>query len=74
MAPPIRVGLIGLSKSSAVSWASVAHLPYLLSPRGKARFEIAALCNSTAESARKAVDAFGLERSESKGVCAADKL
>lgn len=60
MVPPVRVGLIGLSKSAAVSWASVAHLPYLLSPRGKAIYEITALCNSSIESAKKAVEAFKL--------------
>lgn len=60
MAPPVRIGLIGLSKSAAVSWASAAHLPYLLSPRGRARFEIAALCNTSVESARRAVEAFEL--------------
>lgn len=60
MAPPIRIGLVGLSKSAAVSWASVAHLPYLLSPHGKVKYEIAALCNSTVERAKKAVEAFKL--------------
>lgn len=60
MASPIRIGLVGLSKSAAVSWASVAHLPYLLSPRGKVKYEITALCNSTVESAKKAVEAFNL--------------
>lgn len=60
MVPPVRVGLIGLSKSAAVSWASVAHLPYLLSPHGKTRYEITALCNSSVESAKKAVEAFKL--------------
>lgn len=63
MTSPVRIGLIGLSKSAAVSWASAAHLPYLLSPRGRARYEIAALCNSSVESARKAVGDFGLHPS-----------
>lgn len=60
MASPIRIGLVGLSKSAAVSWASVAHLPYLLSPHGKVKYEITSLCNSTVESAKKAVEAFKL--------------
>lgn len=60
MVSPVRIGLIGLSKSAAVSWASVAHLPYLLSAHGKARYEITALCNSSVESAKKAVEAFKL--------------
>ncbi|KAL2283238.1 hypothetical protein FJTKL_10117 [Diaporthe vaccinii] len=60
MVPPVRVGLIGLSKSAAVSWASVAHLPYLLSPHGKAKYEITALCNSSVESAKRALEAFKL--------------
>ncbi|KAJ6505365.1 hypothetical protein C8R45DRAFT_972472 [Mycena sanguinolenta] len=57
---PIRVGLIGLSSSAKTSWASAAHLPYLLSPRGLERFKIVALCNSTIESANGAIDTFGL--------------
>lgn len=60
MVSHVRIGLIGLSKSAAVSWASVAHLPYLLSSHGKARYEITALCNSSVESAKKAVEAFNL--------------
>ncbi|MCJ1390860.1 hypothetical protein MMC18_003721 [Xylographa bjoerkii] len=57
---PIRTALVGLSQSAAVSWASVAHLPYLLSPRGRAKYEITALCNSTVANAKKAVAAFNL--------------
>lgn len=60
MVPPVRIGLVGLSKSATVSWASVAHLPYLLSPHGKARYEIMPLCNSSLESAKRAVEAFKL--------------
>ncbi|MCJ1405811.1 hypothetical protein MMC11_009041 [Xylographa trunciseda] len=57
---PIRTALVGLSPSAAVSWASVAHLPYLLSSRGRAKYEITALCNSTVGNAQKAVAAFTL--------------
>nr|POE79511.1 galactose/lactose metabolism regulatory protein gal80 [Quercus suber] len=60
MAPLIRIGMIGLSKSAATSWAEAAHLPYLLSSHGRNKYEIAALCNSSVESAKKAVEAFGL--------------
>ncbi|KAH8665393.1 hypothetical protein BGZ61DRAFT_431276 [Ilyonectria robusta] len=57
---PIRLGIIGLSATNVGSWASVAHLPYLLSPRGKAHYRIVALCNSSVESARLAIDMFQL--------------
>ncbi|KAH6867863.1 hypothetical protein B0T10DRAFT_419238 [Thelonectria olida] len=56
----IRLGIIGLSATNPGSWASVAHLPYLLSPRGKAHFKIVALCNSSIESARFAIETFQL--------------
>ena len=55
---PIRVGFIGLSKSSLSSWAANAHLPYLIASEG--RYEIKALCNSTVENAKKAIEAFEL--------------
>lgn len=57
---PIRLGIIGLSATNVGSWASVAHLPYLLSPRGKAHYRIVALCNSSVESARLAIETFQL--------------
>ncbi|KAJ7302474.1 hypothetical protein DFH08DRAFT_73860 [Mycena albidolilacea] len=57
---PIRVALIGLSASAKTSWAAAAHLPYLLSPRGLARFQIVALCNSSSDAARAAISAFSL--------------
>ncbi|KAJ7124350.1 hypothetical protein C8R44DRAFT_980659 [Mycena epipterygia] len=57
---PIRVALIGLSASAKTSWASSAHLPYFLSPRGLARFQIVALCNSSVDAARAAISAFNL--------------
>ncbi|KLU85686.1 hypothetical protein MAPG_04708 [Magnaporthiopsis poae ATCC 64411] len=49
---PIRVGLVGLSASAKTAWASKAHLPYLLSERGRARYEIVALLNSSEAGAR----------------------
>ncbi|KAJ7815720.1 hypothetical protein B0H13DRAFT_2258052 [Mycena leptocephala] len=57
---PIRIALIGLSASATTSWAATAHLPYLLSPRGLARFQITALCNSSTAAARAAISAFHL--------------
>jgi predicted dehydrogenase len=56
---PIRLGIIGLS-ANLDSWAGAAHLPYLISPHGKAHYKIVALCNSSIESARSAIETFGL--------------
>lgn len=55
---PIRVGIIGLSKSATSSWASVAHLPYLLTVTDK--FSITALCNTSVTAAQKAISDYGL--------------
>lgn len=55
---PIRLALIGLSPHATTSWARAAHLPYLLSPRGRERFQIVGLLNSTPESGRAAAEAF----------------
>jgi predicted dehydrogenase len=53
---PIRVGLIGLGKSSNAlapgAWASIAHLPGLLS---NPNFEIVALANSSISSAQASI-------------------
>ncbi|KAJ6457006.1 oxidoreductase family protein [Mycena vitilis] len=59
--PRIRVALIGLSSTAATSWAANAHLPYLLSPRGLARFQIVALSNSSVDAARAAITHHGLD-------------
>lgn len=61
MSTPIRLAIIGLSSSAVTSWASSAHLPYLLSPRGRTKYNIVALCNSSIESAKKAIDTYGLD-------------
>lgn len=58
---PIRLAIIGLSSSAVTSWASSAHLPYLLSARGRAKYNIVALCNSSIESAAKAIRTYGLD-------------
>jgi len=57
---PIRVALIGLSTSAKTSWASAAHLPYLLSPAGLAKFQIVALLNSSVDAARAAISTYNL--------------
>ncbi|KAH6655943.1 hypothetical protein BKA67DRAFT_534850 [Truncatella angustata] len=57
---PIRLGIIGLSATNLGSWAGAAHLPYLISPRGQAQYKIVALCNSSVESARSAIEKFQL--------------
>ncbi|KAF9631062.1 hypothetical protein BFW01_g1924 [Lasiodiplodia theobromae] len=49
---PIRLAIIGLSATNPGSWAGVAHLPYLLSPRGETKYKIVALCNSSIEAFR----------------------
>lgn len=56
---PIRIAIIGLS-SSGSRWAANAHLPYLLSPRGRERYEIVALCNSSIKAAQLAIQRYGL--------------
>lgn len=57
---PIRTALIGLSSAAKTSWASGAHLPYLLSPRGRERYQIVALLNSSAAAARAAIETYSL--------------
>jgi len=63
MTNPIRIAIIGLSANATTDWASRAHLPYLLSPKGRAKFKIIALCNSSVEAARKSIEIFGLDPS-----------
>lgn len=57
---PIRIALIGLSASSTTSWAAEAHLPYLLSARGKQHYTIVALLNSSQQVAEAARSTFAL--------------
>lgn len=57
---PIRTAIIGLSTNAITNWASAAHLPYFLSPAGRSRYEIVALCNSSVESAKAAIEAYKL--------------
>lgn len=61
MASPIRVALTGLSSSASTSWASGAHIPYLLSPRGKEKFQIVALLNSSVDAAKKSIQTYKLD-------------
>ncbi|KAK3303810.1 uncharacterized protein B0T15DRAFT_285059 [Chaetomium strumarium] len=62
---PIRVALIGLSSPSSpqatTGWAASAHLPYLLSPRGRARYQIVGLLNSSVAAAEAAIKAYNLD-------------
>ncbi|KAF8846918.1 NAD-binding Rossmann fold oxidoreductase family protein [Acephala macrosclerotiorum] len=51
---PIRVGFIGLSKTG---WAPGAHLPYL---KASDKYEITAICNSSVESSKAAIELYGL--------------
>jgi hypothetical protein len=56
---PIRVGLIGLSSSTAAAgtnWAGLAHLPYL---KASPHYEVVALLNSSVESAKEAIRKYG---------------
>ncbi|PIG89808.1 hypothetical protein AARAC_005856 [Aspergillus arachidicola] len=55
---PIRVGLIGLSAGGG--WAPVSHLPYL---KSSSKYTITAVCNSSIESSRKAIEQYDLEQS-----------
>ncbi|KAK0721826.1 hypothetical protein B0T26DRAFT_739231 [Lasiosphaeria miniovina] len=64
MAPIIRVALIGLSAKP--SWASRAHLPYLLSDEGRKKFTIVALLNSSVEAARASIAAHSLPADSTK--------
>jgi hypothetical protein len=57
---PIKVGLVGLSSRSKSQWGPKSHLPYFLSARGKEKFQIVAVQNSSTESAQQAIKDFGL--------------
>lgn len=57
---PIRTAIIGLASGDGPSWAVGAHLPYLLSPRGRDKYQIVALLNSTVDAARAAIKRHGL--------------
>lgn len=57
---PIRLALIGLSQAAKTSWAADGHLPYLLSERGRERYQIAALLNSSSKAAEKAIESYKL--------------
>ena len=60
----IRVGFIGLSANAAgTSWASNAHLPYFLSPRGREQYKIVALANTSVESAQASIKKYELDPS-----------
>ncbi|KAG9513263.1 NAD(P)-binding protein, partial [Aureobasidium melanogenum] len=60
---PIGVGIIGLS-ASGWSWGVSAHLPYL---KDSPKYKITGVCNSSAESSQKAVDAHKLTDAKAYG-------
>lgn len=70
---PIRVALVGLSASAKTSWASKAHLPYLLSPLGRSKYQIVALQNSSVEAAQNAIAQYNLP-AETKAYGTAEDL
>ncbi|RYP43852.1 hypothetical protein DL768_009632 [Monosporascus sp. mg162] len=70
---PIRVAIIGLSADAITDWAARVHLPYLLSPAGRARFHIIALCNSSVEAAKRSIKTFHLP-SETRAYGSPDDL
>lgn len=57
---PLKVAIIGLSASAVTSWAATGHLPYLLSENGRRCYEIVALCNSSEDAARRAIEHYQL--------------
>lgn len=57
---PIKVAIIGLSAAAKTSWAADAHLPYLLSLRGRSHYEVVALLNSSVQAAEAAKETFDL--------------
>lgn len=63
---PIRAAIIGLSSSAATSWAATAHLPAFLTPLGRSKFQIVALCNSSVAAAQAAIATYKLDPSSTK--------
>ncbi|CAG9992960.1 unnamed protein product [Clonostachys byssicola] len=70
---PIRVGIIGLSAGGG--WAPVSHLPYLQS---SSDYTITAVCNTSIESGKKAIEKFQLKSAEAydsvESVCDSDNV
>ncbi|KAF2035983.1 oxidoreductase family protein [Setomelanomma holmii] len=60
---PIRVALVGLSASAKTSWAADAHLPYLLSERGRSHYKLVALLNSSVKAAQATQQEYKLDPS-----------
>ena len=62
MSKPIRVGFMGLNSKDAPSiasqWGKSAHLPYL---QKSPLYTITALCNSSVESSKKAIERYGFD-------------
>jgi predicted dehydrogenase len=68
---PIRIGIIGLSTSGG--WAATAHLPYL---QTTAKYKVTAICNSSIQTARQAIQQYGFESAQAfdsvQAMCASD--
>ncbi|CAK7210290.1 hypothetical protein SBRCBS47491_000726 [Sporothrix bragantina] len=56
----IKVALVGLSARGSTGWAGNAHLPYLLSERGRTNYQIVALVNSSIDAAQTAIAHYNL--------------
>jgi predicted dehydrogenase len=63
---PVRTAIIGLSSSAVTSWAAAAHLPVLVSDRHRGLFHITALCNSSVDAAKSAIQQYQLDASTVK--------
>lgn len=63
---PVRIAIIGLSSSAVTSWAAAAHLPALVNERHRNLFQIIALCNSSVDAAKSAIEQYKLDPSTVK--------
>ncbi|GIJ84621.1 transcription regulator gal80 [Aspergillus pseudoviridinutans] len=55
----INVGIVGLSAGGG--WAATAHLPYL---QQSDKYTITAVCNSSTDTSRKAIEKYGLDSAD----------
>lgn len=60
---PLRIAIIGLSASAVTNWAADAHLPGLLSEKGRKHYKVTALCNSSVKAAQNSIKHFNLPAS-----------
>lgn len=57
---PLRTALIGLSAHATTSWASGAHLPFLMHPAFQSHLRLTALLNSSVDAAKAAIKTYEL--------------